>query len=267
MQKGLEGVFNHPKTREFVLENKISNNILMSVKKSETMDLKKKFAITGICGCLTISLAMAKPAGYPTLDASIKQERHVKTAKLNAEDLNKTYKNITKEPRIMDALELMKGTIGNFSRNAILGNNLTQKEMKIEFRNLGAIKPDYANFDALGWKRGARLYIYVNQKHADAPAAALAALLSHEALHQDEFDSLNEETYAWTMEAAVFTQLLEKDTSLVNNTHPLTYREQTLSKLFIKGDYSDKYIRKTVFSNPGYQNLPLRSPGYEDENL
>ena len=36
-------------------------------------------------------------------------------------------------------------------------------------------------------------YIYINPKHEAAPPAALAALLAHEALHQDEYNSLSEE--------------------------------------------------------------------------
>ena len=235
------------------------------------MDLKKKIIIAGIFGCMTMNLGITKPADHPTIDGSVKAEINlpgeVPAINFNSEELYKIYKDITKDDRVMEALELLKGTIGNFSRDAILGNNITNRKMKIEFRNLGTIRPDYANFDALGWKRAQRLYIYVNEKHADAPAAALAALLSHEALHQDEFDSLNEETYAWTMEAAVWTQLAEKDPVAASKNHPLVHRENTLKKLFEKGNYSDKYIKKTVFSNPGYKNLPVRSPGYEDEDL
>lgn len=235
------------------------------------MDLKKQLILMCLCGVMTTSAVEAKPANSPTFNGPLKMEASVfdKQSKptSNTEVLTKTYKEVTKEEKVMHAMELMKGTIGNFSRNAILGSNLTGRPMKVEFKNLGLIKPDYANFDALGWKRGTRLYIYVNEKHADAPPAALAALLSHEALHQDELDSLNEETYAWTMEAAVWSQVVEKDPSSVNKSHPLVFRENTLKKLLEKGDYTSKYIRKAVFSNPGYQNLPTRSPGYEDEDL
>ena len=28
-----------------------------------------------------------------------------------------------------------------------------------------------------------------------------------------------------------------------------------------------KYIKKAVYTNPGYKNLPTRSPGFEDEDL
>lgn len=174
------------------------------------------------------------------------------------------YKKVSKEPVIWIALDIMKDTTGEFSRAAILGNNLTGKPVKIEFKDLGLINPDYKNFDALGWKKGKDLYIFINPRHQDAPAGAIAALLSHEALHQDEFNSIAEETYAWTMEAAVWTEVVKLHPVSDVKTHPLVVRENTLGKLFEKGNYSNKYIRKTVMSNKGYKDLPLKSPGFDD---
>lgn len=110
-----------------------------------------------------------------------------------------SYKDVGKDEVFYVALDMLKDTEGMFSRNAILGNNLSQKPVKIEFRDLGQINQEYATFDALGWKKGKNLYIYISNRHKSAPAGALAALLAHEALHQDEFNSLAEETYAWTM--------------------------------------------------------------------
>ena len=46
--------------------------------------------------------------------------------------------------------------------------------------------------------------------------------------------------------------------------HPLVVREDTLKKLFEKGNYTNKYIRKAVAQNKGYQNLPSTSPGFEE---
>lgn len=190
-----------------------------------------------------------------------------KEQKERTNSLKKTYKKVTKEEKIYEALELMKGGLANFSRNAILGNNLTNKPIMISFEDLSKFGQTYSNFDALGWKKKERLYIYINKKHEDAPTPALAAILAHEALHQDEFNSLNEETYAWTLEAAVWTQLSEKNPQYNDSMHPLVVRENTLKKLFIKGNYTNKYIKKTVYTNPGYKNLPSRSPGFEDDSL
>lgn len=180
------------------------------------------------------------------------------------ETIEKKYKNITDDKNLIQAVELLKNTTGKYSHDAILGKNLTNRPMKIEFTNLGAINPMYANFDALGWKKKKDLYIYINEKHKDAPPEALCAILAHEAIHQDEYNSLNEETYAWTLEAAVWTQLSDDNPSLEKISHPLVERENVIKKLFVKGEYTSKYINKFVITNKGYQNLPERSYGFEE---
>ncbi|MDD3238359.1 MAG: hypothetical protein PHV37_09725 [Candidatus Gastranaerophilales bacterium] len=233
------------------------------------MILKKRLCFVLALGLLSTAMATAKPKDAPLLNKPLDPTVFEQSDSISFDTtvLYKTYKDVTKEDRIMEALEMMKGCLGDYSHNAIMGTNLTNKKMRIEFKNLNEIKPQYASFDALGWKKAGRLYIYINEKHKDAPAPALAALLSHEALHQDEFDSLAEETYAWTMEAAVWTQLSEKYPAAMEKAHPLVYRENMLKRLFEKGDYTNKYIQKAVYSNPGYKNLPTRSPGFETDDL
>lgn len=178
-------------------------------------------------------------------------------------EVRNEYKSVGKDEVFYVALDMLKGTSGEFSRNAILGNNLTQKPVRIEFKDLGAINKNYATYDALGWKRGKNLYIYINQKHSSSPAIAISALLSHEALHQDEYNSLAEETYAWTMEAAVWCELLNMYPDYELGVDSLVQRENTLKKIFERGNHTDRYIKKTVYSNDGYQNLPASSPGFE----
>jgi len=179
-------------------------------------------------------------------------------------ELIKQYKNVTLSQNIIRAVELLKDTTASYSRNAILGKNLTNRPIKIEFLNLATINPIYTNFDALGWKKKRDLYIYINEKHKDAPIEALSAILAHEAIHQDEFNSLNEETYAWTLEAAVWTQLTDENPQLEKISHPLVERENVIKQLFVRGDYTSKYIHKFVVTNEGYQNLPERSYGFEE---
>lgn len=174
------------------------------------------------------------------------------------------YKDVGKDEVFYVALDMLKDTEGMFSRNAILGNNLSQKPVKIEFRNLSEINQEYASFDALGWKKGKKLYIYINTKHKDAPAGAIAALLAHEALHQDEYNSLAEETYAWTMEAFVWNDIVKLYPESNQEQYPLVTRENTLKKLLEKGNYTNKYIKKAVLSNSGYKNLPSYSPGFDN---
>lgn len=180
------------------------------------------------------------------------------------EDLYKKYEKVTQDINLIKAIELLDKTTGKYSKEAILGKNLTNRPIAIEFLNLATINPMYMNFDALGWKKKKNLYIYINEKHKDAPIEALSAILAHETIHQDEHNSLNEETYAWTLEAAVWTQLSDENPELENISHPLVERENVIKKLFVRGDYTSKYIHKFVVTNKGYQNLPERSYGFEE---
>lgn len=181
------------------------------------------------------------------------------------DSLAEEYKKVSNDQIFHVALDMMKGTTADFSRKAILGYNLTQKPVKIEFKDLSELNQAYASYDAVGWKKKNRLYIYINPKHEYAPPAALAALLAHEALHQDEYNSLSEETYAWTMEANVWCEMLKRYPESNNLESPLVMRENVLKQLLEKGNYTNKYIKKTVYANDGYKNLPLTSPGFSGQ--
>ncbi len=220
----------------------------------------KKILITiAAAQVLLMSPALAKsedvyiPANFPK-----------KFTKEYLKQIKPLYKSVSDDTVVHAALDMLKGTNGEFSRNAILGENLSRRPVNILFKNLAEINPEYGSFDALGWKKGKKLYIFINPRHKDAPPGALAALLAHEALHQDEYNSLAEETYAWTMEASVWCDILRIYPESNENLHPLVTRENTLKDLFEKGNYSNKYIKKSVHSNRGYRNLPQTSPGFED---
>lgn len=244
--------------------------------------MKKEYIAKGLllaALCLNISPVFAIALDKPPMpnQSNLNQQKTAKTLTNDAvnplyparytpeyiKEIKNTYKCVGKDEIFYVALDMLKGTNGEFSRTAILGNNLTQRPVRVEFKDLSTINKDYANYDALGWKRGKNLYIYISQKHTTSPAIAIAALLSHEALHQDEYNSLSEETYAWTMEAAVWCELLELNPDYELGLDSLVQRENTLKKIFEKGSYTDKYIKKTVYSNKGYQNLPETSPGFE----
>ena len=179
------------------------------------------------------------------------------------DSLTEEYKKVSDEQLFHVALDMMKDSSAEFSRKAILGYNLSQKPIKIEFRDLSELNNAYKSYDAVGWKKKNKLYIYINPKHKYAPPGALAALLAHEALHQDEYNSLSEETYAWTMEANVWCEMLNRFPESNNLESSLVMRENILKQLLEKGNYTNKYIKKTVYANDGYKNLPLTSPGFE----
>ncbi len=243
----------------------------------EYMKREKIFLLIASVILLQSSICFARdnaPAGIDETKlnkgATSEKSQSVNKPEFDTDAYAREYRKVTKDGAVMQAMEMMKGlNIAKYSYNALMGNNLTEKPVHIEFRNLAEIDQKYASFEALGWKneKKNRLYIYINEKHRNAPPEAIAALLSHEALHQDTLSSLNEETYAWTMEASVWMKLAEKNPSVLNSPSSLVTRENMLKKLFEKGDYTNKYIKRAVFSNPGYKLLPTRSPGFEDEDL
>ena len=229
------------------------------------MDIKNNFC--KILAVLVVAFAVQINAfGAKSPELTVPHQYPAKYTPEYIKQITPNYKDVGKDEVFYVALDMLKDTEGMFSRNAILGNNLSQRPIKIEFRNLGQINQEYATFNALGWKKGKNLYIYINQKHKDAPAGAIAALLSHEALHQDEFNSLAEETYAWTMEAVVWDDILKIYPEANQESSALVKRENTLKKLLEKGRSIGKpsqYIKKAVMQNSGYKNLPSYSPGFD----
>ena len=222
--------------------------------------MKKIFSLLII---YILTFAQVQSKGFEPVPSNVKLP--AKYTQEYIDSISPEYKKVSNEQIFHVALDMMKDTSGAFSRKAILGYNITQYPIKIQFKDLSAIDSAYSTFDAIGWKKKGKLYIFINPKHEYAPPGALAALLSHEALHQDEYNSLSEETYAWTMEAKVWTEILKKYPESNDLESSLVTRENILKQLLEKGNYTNKYIKKTVYANNGYKNLPLTSPGFENK--
>lgn len=157
------------------------------------------------------------------------------------------------------AVDMLKGTRGEYSRRVILGDNVTNRPIKIMFKDISKIN---CAADAVAIKKGSQIYIYINERNRNASPAALAALLAHEALHNDIYNSLAEETEAWTTEALVWGELVSMYPQFKDDSSPLAAREKTLGLLYKKGGGTNKYIKEIVFSIPNYISLPLTSPGF-----
>lgn len=138
---------------------------------------------------------------------------------------------------------------------------ITDTPMRIVFKDMKKLGKGLANYDALSWisDKGDHI-IYVNEKHRHAPIQAIAAVLSHEAMHNDPYNSLNEEVAGWTEEAHVwqaFKKLYPELDAIPPGAYSLVDRENRLDAEEEAGSL-DNFVR----SNPGYRNLPDRSPGF-----
>lgn len=178
----------------------------------------------------------------------------------------KNYAEITSDSKFIQALDLMDGTSAQWAKKAILGDNMSHKPIKILFKDLGKISQSYATFDALGWKTGDQLSIFISKRHKNSPPEAIASILSHESIHQDEFSSIEEETYGWCYEAVVWNEMKKKNTQLINYSYgedSLIDRLNTLEKMLVNSKGTNKEIKNAVSTNPGYNGLPAFSPGFD----
>ena len=122
------------------------------------------------------------------------------------------------------------------------------------------------NFDALHCTDAfGQFYILINIKHKNAPAEAIASLLSHEVIHQNPSSSIEEETVAWANEAISWIYFKKQNPELNNfdpNRYPLVRRLNRIEKMYKDAGYTAKEIKLSVASNPGYKNLPQYSKGF-----
>ena len=166
------------------------------------------------------------------------------------------YLRCTRDDSILKAFTLMGDGYGESSLDRIVN-----KPMRVIFKDLGTMHKSLKNYDALSWisNQGEQV-IFVNEKHRAAPPEALAALIAHEALHDDEYNSLNEEVQSWRHEAVVWMELKVKNPKLSEirpGEVPLVDRENRIEAEYKKGN-----LERFVRSSPGYRKLPETSPGF-----
>jgi len=162
---------------------------------------------------------------------------------------------ITLEPELQQALiYLAQGPgVGALRRIITL-------PIKLVFKNMASFGNTYAQFDAMAWmSAGGQVYIFVNQKHRGAPPAALAALLAHEAIHHDAFNSLTEEIEGWQQEAITWAYWQHQQPALqqpyLAQNYPLVKRLNALKEAHWQGTLPD-----LVRNNRGYAQLSETSP-------
>lgn len=178
------------------------------------------------------------------------------------------YILVSKNPEIIQTLQVLenhnKRTFQTLS--IILGDNLTGNPIKISFWNLGELNYNYRKLNALACSdKEGNLHILIDESHRNAPAEALASLLSHEVLHQDAITSLEEEVQAFMAEATTWHSFKNNDKSLCDkslNSIPLVKRLNTLEQMYIESVDNREQIEKVVYANDFYKNLPEYSPGF-----
>ena len=162
------------------------------------------------------------------------------------------YSTITKNPKIIAALDSLD-SINRRDVIAILyGRNNTKKPIRVMFRNLSVYGCD--DCEALTMKtRDGGLVIYINEQHKGASPECIACLLAHESQHHPFTNSKSEELRAWISETQAWNELTKRNKSLAYSTEPLAKRENYIAK--IRANSGVAGIEKIIASNPVYQGL------------
>lgn len=204
--------------------------------------------------------AKNKKTESKALKAQAKADAKAKKAEIKR--LKKFYKQNTKEMNIIYALELMKDTPASGAYEKIMGNNPKLTPIKIQYKNLGEIKPEYRNLNAMSKIRGKKITININSKHKTSPYEAQSALLAGMTAHVDKKESVNELVYSKTLEAFLWNYYLKKNPELLKDNSSLVLSENRNLRLYKKYPRTSKeivtYVRKQrsdikyVWESTGY---------------
>ena len=148
------------------------------------------------------------------------------TARSQTHFSTSSFLHCTRETSILRAFELMRTGPGVSSLQRIV-----DKPMRVVFKDMGMIHKGLKNYDALSWiSAHGEQVIFVNQKHRNAPPEALAAVIAHEAMHEDDLNSIAEEVQGWETEALVWIALKASNPNLASipeGAFPLVDRENS----------------------------------------
>ncbi len=152
---------------------------------------------------------------------------------------------------------------GQMQKNSAEGalDTIVTRKTRVFFKDLREINRRVKDYDALSWisPRG-EWVIFINKKHKSAPPEAIAAVIAHEAVHNDPYNSMNEEIVAWHQEAKVWMELKIQNPqldSIPSGLYPLVDRLNELEKA-----YTGRTLEQLVRDNKGYIGLSDTSPGF-----
>ncbi len=204
--------------------------------------------------------AKNKKAEAKALKAQTRAANKAKKARIR--ELKKTYRKNTKEINIIYALELMKDSPASGAYEKIMGNNPTLNPMKIEYKNLAAIKPEYRNNNAMSKIKRKEIKILLNSKHKNAPYEAQSAALAGMTAHVDKKESVNELVYSKTLEAFLWNYYLKKNPNLKQNKSSLVVSENRNLRLYKKYPRNSKEIVTNIRKQRNDIKYVWESTGY-----
>ena len=163
---------------------------------------------------------------------------------------------VTRDQSILAALQRMPGTSAEKALDHIV-----KRHARVLFKDLGTLSKQVRDFDALSWiSVNGQWVILINEKHRHAPPEALAAVIAHEAVHDDTQNSMSEEISGWHQEADVWMALSADRPDLQSIPAGRFALVDRLNRL--KAERELGTLGALVRDNPAYVGLPVTSPGF-----
>ena len=97
-------------------------------------DILKHILVTAFF--VTLSSGAVNAQDSDVTDAIVPKQYPAKYTPAYIKQITPSYKCVGKDEIFYVALDMLKETSGMFSRNAILGSNLSQRPVQIEFKDL-----------------------------------------------------------------------------------------------------------------------------------
>lgn len=162
------------------------------------------------------------------------------------------YSVVSKNPKIVDALQRLESIHKGDVLSILYGNNCTGRPIRVMFRELEMYGMGNCEAVTLRTKSGG-VVIYINKKHQDAPSEAIACLIAHESQHAPLSGTMQEEVRAWIQEVTTWNAFLRQNQDLAYMKSPLTKRLNYLGRLY-NAD-GQKQIEAVIAKQPIYAGL------------
>jgi len=162
------------------------------------------------------------------------------------------YSKISSNKKIIAALDALERINEGQIVSTLQGNNVTDKPIRILFRDLAVYGQDGSEAVTMKTKCGG-LAILISTKHMYSPAEAIASLIAHESIHQAQTGTLDEEVQAWTTEARIWKKFNKQDATLGLEQTKLTKRLNYITKIYSENGVAS--IEDIVAHHPVYANL------------
>lgn len=153
--------------------------------------------------------------------------------------------------------------MGSTCYKVLDGQNKTNKEFILEYKNLSDLDKRYTDYFALAYLKEDRLYMYVNTKYASEPLEAISTIMAGCSICDDSQYSITEGVFQMIIYGGVWEDFLVKKPDLQYKDTPMVRYLNYCRKVLKEEEKPGEVFKAAVLKNN--PDLPLESPGYTSE--